>query len=91
MSSGPQTDVNSPVPSVIVSCRAITALVSFSKSWIVHEFIIVNRPQSVLIVDVAFRVRKIGESRWHHWSDTPGVVFRKHLFQSCIPGERSVS
>src|SRR5207244_9187104 len=73
---GPQTDVTPPVPSIIVACRANAALVSFSKSWIVHEFMIVNRSQSVLVVDVAFGVGEIGRSRWRYRRDIPSFVRR---------------
>src|SRR5437764_7773589 len=70
----PQPDVNPPVPSIIVACRANTALVSLSKSRIVHEFMVMNRPQSVLFVDVAFGVREIGRSRWRGRRNIPGFV-----------------
>src|SRR5439155_10957352 len=54
--SCPQPYVDPPVPSIIVACRADPAFISFSKSWVVHEFMIMDRSQSVLIINVTFLV-----------------------------------
>src|SRR5207244_11742082 len=87
---GPQTDVDPPVPSIVIAGCANTAHVSFSKRGIVHEFMIMDRPQPALIIDVPFTVPKVGINCRLCRSDILFFLFPERFFQSGIPGQRSV-
>jgi hypothetical protein len=78
------------VPSIVIVRRANAAFVSFSKRWIVHEFMIMDRLQSALIIDVTFSVPNIGGNRRCCGSDISLFVSAERFFQSRVPCERFI-
>ena len=78
------------MPSIVIVRRANAAFVSFSKRWIVHEFMIMDRLQSALIIDVTFSVPNIGGNRRCCGSDISLFVSAERFFQSRVPCERFI-
>src|SRR4029077_3030726 len=61
----PQTDVNSPVPLVVLARGTNPTFVSSSKRRIVHKLMVMHRSQSILVVDRWRRISRFLFTRAH--------------------------